>query len=68
MNGGGGEILYFDVVEWAEKMKQAGNDVQLDIEEHVPHDLLLLGHILGFEQEAVNMAKRAGEWLEERKR
>jgi len=68
VNGGGGEILYFDVVEWAEKMKQAGNDVQLDIEEHVPHDLLLLGHILGFEQEAVNMAKRAGEWLEERKR
>ena len=49
-------------------MKQAGNHVQLDIEEHVPHDLLLLGHILGFEQEAINMAKRAGEWLNEQKR
>jgi acetyl esterase/lipase len=68
VNGGGGEILYFDIVEWAEKMKQAGNHVQLDIEEHVPHDLLLLGHILGFEQEAINMAKRAGEWLNEQKR
>jgi acetyl esterase/lipase len=67
VNAGGGEILYFDIVEWAEKMKEAGNDLQLDIEEHVPHDILLLGHLLGFEQEAVNMAKRAGEWMKEQR-
>ncbi|KAL1801261.1 hypothetical protein ACET3X_001603 [Alternaria dauci] len=68
VNGGGGEILYFDIVEWAAKMKEAGNDVQLDIEEHVPHDLILTSHILGFEQAAVNMAKRAGDWLKEQRR
>jgi acetyl esterase/lipase len=66
VNAGSGEILYFDVVDWAEKMKEAGNNVQLDIEEHVPHDILLLGNMLGFGQEAVNMAKRAGSWLKER--
>ncbi|KAI4954615.1 hypothetical protein J4E86_005925 [Alternaria arbusti] len=63
VNTGSGEVLYFDIVEWAEKMKEAGNDLQLDIEENVPHDILLLGHLLGFNQEAVQMAKRAGEWL-----
>ena len=63
VNTGSGEVLYFDIVEWAEKMKEAGNDLQLDIEENVPHDILLLGHLLGFNQEAANMAKRAGDWL-----
>ncbi|KAG9187585.1 hypothetical protein G6011_05456 [Alternaria panax] len=67
VNAGSGEILYFDIVEWAEKMKEAGNDVQLDIEEHVPHDVIISGDILGFEQEAVNMAKRAAAWLKEQK-
>jgi acetyl esterase/lipase len=66
-NTGSGEVLYFDVVEWAKKFKEAGNDVTLDIEEHVPHDTLLLGNILGFNTEASNMAKRAGEWLKEQK-
>jgi acetyl esterase/lipase len=65
VNTGSGEVLYFDVVEWVEKMKEAGNDVTLDIEEHVPHDILLIGHILGFQKEADNMAKRAGAWMKE---
>jgi acetyl esterase/lipase len=64
-NTGSGEVLYFDVVEWAEKFKEAGNDITLDIEEHVPHDILLVGNVLGFDKEADSMAKRAGEWLKE---
>jgi acetyl esterase/lipase len=63
VNTGSGEVLYFDVVEWTQKMKETGNDITLDIEEHVPHDILLIGHLLGFKQEAENMAKRAGEWM-----
>jgi acetyl esterase/lipase len=63
VNTGGGEVLYFDIVEWVEKMQKAGNDVTLDVEKNVPHDLLLLGNVLGFDKEATNCANRAGEWL-----
>lgn len=63
VNIGGSEILYFDAVEWAKTMREEGNEVVLDVEEHVPHDILLLGGVLGFKEEAHNMAKRAGEWL-----
>ena len=62
VNAGSAEVLCPDIVEWAQKMKEAGNDVQLDIEEHVPHDILAMGAVMGFDKEAVNMAKRAGEW------
>ncbi|EDU49615.1 alpha beta hydrolase fold-3 domain containing protein [Pyrenophora tritici-repentis] len=65
VNVGGAEVLYYDVVEWAQKMKEAGNDVQLDIDEYAPHDILAQGNILGFNKEAVGMAKRAGVWLKE---
>ncbi|KAJ4371908.1 hypothetical protein N0V86_008462 [Didymella sp. IMI 355093] len=64
VNTGSGEILYFDDCEWAERMKEAGNDVELDVEKHVPHDVLLLGNILGFHEQASNCAKRAGKWLQ----
>lgn len=63
VNTGGGEILYFDDCEWAKGMQDAGNDVTLDIEKNMPHDVLLLGNILGFHEEASACAKRAGEWL-----
>ncbi len=63
VNTGGGEVLYFDDCEWAEKMKDAGNDVTLDVEKNVPHDILLVGNIIGFDKEANASAKRAGEWL-----
>jgi acetyl esterase/lipase len=68
VNTGGGEVLYYDDVEWAGKMKEAGNDVTLDVEDLVPHDVLLMGNILGFNTEATNCAKRAGEWLKEKRR
>jgi acetyl esterase/lipase len=63
VNTGGAELLYFDDKEWAETMKDAGNDVTLDVEKHVPHDVLLVGDMLGFGREATNVAKHAGEWL-----
>jgi acetyl esterase/lipase len=68
VNTGSGEILYFDDCEWAEKMQKAGNDVTLDVEKHVPHDILLIGNILGFDKEATACAKRAGEWLSVKRR
>jgi acetyl esterase/lipase len=63
VNTGGAELLYFDDKEWAEKMKEAGNDVTLMVEKPVPHDVLLVGDFLGFGKEATNSAKHAGEWL-----
>lgn len=68
VNTGSGEVLYYDDVEWVKNMKEAGNDVTLDVEEFVPHDILLMGRILGFDSAATNCAKRAGEWLVEKKR
>lgn len=65
VNVGGSEILYFDVVDWVNKMKEAGNDIVLDIDEHAPHDILALGAILGFKKEAEGMAKKASEWMKE---
>jgi acetyl esterase/lipase len=63
VNTGDAEVLYFDDKEWAEKMKNAGNDVTLMVEKNVPHDILAVGHMLGFHKEAANSAKQAGEWL-----
>ncbi|KAH7397295.1 Alpha/Beta hydrolase protein [Pyrenochaeta sp. MPI-SDFR-AT-0127] len=63
VNTGGREVLYYDDTEWYEKMKSQGNDVTLDVEKHVPHDILAIGSVVGFDQEATNCAKRAGEWL-----
>ncbi|KAF2117058.1 Alpha/Beta hydrolase protein [Lophiotrema nucula] len=63
VNTGSNEVLFFDDVEWAKGMKEFGNDVELDIEEGVPHDVLLLGKDLGFDKEATSSSKRAGGWL-----
>lgn len=63
VNMGGGEVLYFDGCEWAKDMQDLGNDVTLDVEDKVPHDVLLIGNILGFDKEASACARRAGEWL-----
>ncbi|KAF2472328.1 alpha/beta-hydrolase [Lindgomyces ingoldianus] len=60
---GGAEVLYFDDKEFADMMKEAGNNVTFDVEPIVPHDVLLIGGNLGFDKEATANAKRAGEWL-----
>ncbi|KAF1911961.1 Alpha/Beta hydrolase protein [Ampelomyces quisqualis] len=66
VNTGGAENLFFDDKEWAENMEKAGNDVTLMIEKNVPHDILLVGDMMGFHKEATNSAKHAGEWLKSR--
>ncbi|KAF2995399.1 hypothetical protein E8E13_004607 [Curvularia kusanoi] len=68
VNTGSGEVLFFDDCEWAEKMKEAGNDVELDVEKNVPHDIAMLANVLGFHAEATAMAKRAGKWLSSKRR
>jgi acetyl esterase/lipase len=63
VNTGDAEVLYFDDVEWSEKMREAGNDVTLSVAKAVPHDLLLIADVMGFQQEGNRCAKEAGEWL-----
>jgi acetyl esterase/lipase len=63
VNTGDAEVLYFDDVEWSEKMREAGNDVTLSVAKTAPHDLLILPNAMGFQKEADSCAKQAGEWL-----
>ncbi|KAF2728407.1 alpha/beta-hydrolase [Polyplosphaeria fusca] len=63
VNAGTAEVLYFDIVEFTDSMKKAGNDVTLDEEPDAPHDVLLLGNQIGFTEAATMSAKRAGGWL-----
>jgi acetyl esterase/lipase len=60
---GGAEVLFYDDKEWVEKMQGAGNDVTLCVEKNAPHDVVLMGKILGFDKEATNGVKQAGEWV-----
>ncbi|KAF2788777.1 alpha/beta-hydrolase [Melanomma pulvis-pyrius CBS 109.77] len=63
VNSGSTEVLFFDDKEWAADMKAAGNNVTFDVEPNAPHDVLLLGNVLGFDKAAASQTKRAGEWL-----
>lgn len=58
------EVLYHDCVDLYERMRAIkGNQVEFQIEENSVHDVILLGPIVGFEKEAVQAAKRAGDYL-----
>ena len=63
VNTGEAEGLFFDDCEWAKEMREAGNDVTLDVEKKVPHDVMMIANLLGFHAEAKACAKRVGEWL-----
>jgi acetyl esterase/lipase len=63
VHAGDAEILYPDDKGWAESMRSHGNDVTFEEERGVPHDIMAVGHMMGFEGEARNSAKQAGEWL-----
>ena len=63
VNTGDAEVLFFDDCEWAEKMREAGNHVTLDVEKKAPHDVMMIANLLGFHAEAKACAKRVGEWL-----
>jgi acetyl esterase/lipase len=62
VNVGGAEVLYFDIVGWVERMREEGGSVVLDVEGKAPHDIALVGNLIGFGWEARGCVKRAGEW------
>ena len=61
---GGGEVLLHDGVKMAEELRLTeGNIVDVEITKHAPHDIILIGHLLGFAEEAKNAAILANEFL-----
>ncbi|KAL9595922.1 MAG: hypothetical protein Q9219_006148 [cf. Caloplaca sp. 3 TL-2023] len=58
------EMLADDVVKFADGMRRIeGNEVDVHEDKGVPHDILLLGGMLGFTEKAEKMAAAMGEWL-----
>jgi acetyl esterase/lipase len=60
---GDSEVLYDDDVKLAGQLKEAGNKVGLEVTKGVPHDIILVGPLVGFTKEAADAAKKAGEFL-----
>lgn len=60
---GDAEVLYFDDIKLSEELKDVGNKVELVVDHGAPHDILLVGHLIGFTEEAGKAAKKAGEFL-----
>ncbi|TGO57971.1 hypothetical protein BCON_0060g00450 [Botryotinia convoluta] len=58
------EVLFDDVVRVHNQFTEAGNKTELQIEEGAVHDIILIGNLLGFKEEARLAAKRAGEFWE----
>ncbi|KAL9024809.1 MAG: hypothetical protein Q9196_006243 [Gyalolechia fulgens] len=59
------EVLAHETVRFAERMRSIeGNEVELHEDKGVPHDILLLGDVLGFGKEAEKMAAAMGAWLQ----
>ncbi|KAI0446419.1 alpha/beta hydrolase fold-3 domain-containing protein [Xylaria telfairii] len=61
---GGAEILAIDGEEWAREMGRVeGNELETYIEPDAPHDTVLLGHVLGFEESSAKVAQKMGEFI-----
>ena len=61
---GGAEVLYDTIVGFADQMRRIeGNRVTLYEVPDVPHDVLLVGHVLGWAKEADAGAQVAAEFL-----
>lgn len=65
VNTGAREVLFNEDCELVENMREVGNQIQLDVEEMAPHDICLIGNVIGFDKEAKGCAERAGLWLKE---
>lgn len=65
---GRAEVLYDDNVALAKELEDKGNNVKLVIKEAAPHDIILIGHLLGFTREIVEAVKEAGEFYRENRR
>jgi acetyl esterase/lipase len=61
---GRAEVLYDDNTEIAKQFKTIeSNKVELLVKQNVPHDIILVGPIIGFTKDAADSAKVAGEFL-----
>ncbi|KAL9094922.1 MAG: hypothetical protein Q9165_002872 [Trypethelium subeluteriae] len=61
---GSAEVLYEEDKAFAEQMKGIdGNTVECHVVQHAPHDICLIGHLLGWGDQALECAKRAGEFV-----
>ncbi|KAM3066539.1 hypothetical protein ACMFMG_002253 [Clarireedia jacksonii] len=59
------EVLFAEDLKLYEEFKAVpGNNVELSIEQAAPHDIILVGKMVGFEKEAVLSVRRAGEFWE----
>lgn len=57
------EILFQDDVEFAERYKKRGAQVELVISRNCPHDIILLGKDIGFARQAQEAAEKAKLFL-----
>ncbi|KAI0190946.1 alpha/beta hydrolase fold-3 domain-containing protein [Xylaria flabelliformis] len=61
---GEAEILAIDGVEWIREMERVkGNELETYIEPDAPHDTMLVGHILGFQESSAKVAQKYGEFV-----
>jgi len=59
------ELLFAENVKLYEELKAVpGNNVELQIGQAAPHDIIAVGEMLGFEKEAILGVRRAGEFWE----
>ncbi|CAN8104827.1 unnamed protein product [Discula destructiva] len=64
VNAASAELLFDMIVEWSVEMRGVqGNVVELNIEEDAIHDTILVGDLLGFEDSAIHVAARVGEFV-----
>jgi acetyl esterase/lipase len=64
VQGSGQEILFTQIAEFANQMKQiSGNNISFHVEDVATHDIILVGNVTGFEKEAENSAGIASKWL-----
>ncbi|KAK4184345.1 hypothetical protein QBC35DRAFT_525581 [Podospora australis] len=63
IHGGRREVLCDDIEEFANRYREVGWNVHLVVADHCPHDILLLGPLIGFHKEAEEGCKLAGRFL-----
>ncbi|KAF2434212.1 alpha/beta-hydrolase [Tothia fuscella] len=61
---GRAEVLYDDDIKIADQFREIkGNKVELLVTDNAPHDIILVGALIGFQKDAGSIAKSAGEFL-----
>lgn len=66
---GDAEVLYHDDLELVDKFEKVkGNKVELHVQPHAPHDIALIGNLLGFEKEFGQCADKAADFLRKYKK